>query len=109
MNASVRPTTPAMLPPMSSQPAFRFGTGFDFCSSDPLGVDKQQDDSTNERECSDGWRDKVAVGGRNVHSEELDRLSRSREGDARVSEHHDAKSDQDDCDNGFCIHIESPV
>jgi hypothetical protein len=59
-------------------------------SSDPLGVHKQQHDPTNERERSDGGWDKVADCGLKVHSEELDRLSRSREGDARVSEHHDA-------------------
>jgi hypothetical protein len=77
--------------------------------SDPLGVHKQQHDPTDERERSDDGRDKVADCGLKVHSEELDRLSRSRKGDARVSEHHNAESDQEDCNNGFCIHIDSSV
>jgi hypothetical protein len=88
-------------------PSFRHRLGLR--SSDPLGVNKQQHDPTNERERSDGWRDKVAVGGLNVYSEEIDRLSRGLEGDARVSEHHDAQSDQEDCDDGFYIHIKSSV
>ena len=36
------------------------------------------------------------MGGLNVHAEEIDRLARGREGEARVSEHHDAQSDQND-------------
>jgi hypothetical protein len=76
-------------------------------SSDPLGVHNEQHDSADERERSDNRRDKMADSGLKVHSKEFDRLSRSREGDARVSEHHDAQSDQEDGDNGFCIHIDS--
>jgi hypothetical protein len=75
--------------------------------SGPLGVHHQQYDSADERQRSDNRRDKVADGGLKVHAEEFDRLSRGREGDAGVSEHHDAQSDQKDCDNGFCIHIDS--
>jgi hypothetical protein len=44
-----------------------------------------------------------------MHAEKVNRFSRRREGDAGVSEHHDAQSDQEDCDNGFCIHIDSSV
>jgi hypothetical protein len=73
--------------------------------SDPLGVHNQQQDSADERKRSDNGRDKVVDGGLKVHAEELDRLSWSREGDAGVSEHHDAESDQEDCNYGFCIHI----
>jgi hypothetical protein len=40
-----------------------------------------------------------------VHSKEVVRLFRSREGEAQVSEHYDAQSDQDDCDDGLCIHL----
>ena len=64
--------------------------------SDLLGFDHQQHDPADERERSDDRRDEVAVGGLNVHAEELDGLSRGREGDARVSEHHDAQRDQND-------------
>jgi len=77
--------------------------------SGPFGVHHQQHDSANERKRSDDGRDKVVDGGFDVHAEELDRLSRSCEGDARVSEHHDAESDQEDCNYGFCIHIVSSV
>jgi hypothetical protein len=109
LNVGIRPTTPAMPPPMSIQPAFHFGTGFDFRSSDPLGIHKQQHDPADERKRSDDRGNEVAVSGLNVHSEEFDRLSRGREGDARVSEHHEAQNDQEDCNNGFCVHIESSV
>jgi hypothetical protein len=51
----------------------------------------------------------MADRGLKAESEEFDRLSRGREGDARVSEHHDAESDQDDRNNGFCVHFESPI
>ena len=74
-----------------------------------LGVYHQQHDPADERERSDGWRDEVVVGGLKAHSEELDGLSRGREGDARVCEHHNAQRDQDDCNDGFCIHYEFPV
>jgi hypothetical protein len=75
-------------------------------SSNPLGIHNQQHDSANERERSDDRRDKMGDSGLKVHSEEVNGLSRSLEGDAGVSEHHDAQSDQEDCDNGFCIHID---
>jgi hypothetical protein len=94
---------------MSIQPAFHFGNRLGLRSIDPLGADKQQHDPTNERERSGDRGNEVAVSGLNVYSEELDRLSRGLEGDARVSEHHDAQSDQEDGNNGFCVHIESPV
>jgi hypothetical protein len=42
-----------------------------------------------------------------VNADEIDRLSRSREGDARVSEHHKAQRDQKYCNDSFCVHIES--
>jgi hypothetical protein len=60
------------------------------CSGGPLGIHKQQHDPTDERERSDDGRDKMPFCGRNVHSKEVDRLSRGREGEARVSEHYDA-------------------
>ena len=47
--------------------------------------------------------------GLEMHAEELDRLSWRGEGDARVGEHHDAQSHQDDGHYGFCIHIELQV
>jgi len=78
-------------------------------SSDPLGVHEQQHDPANERERSNDRRNKVADCGFEMHSKEVNGLSRSREGDARVSEHHNAQSDQKDRNNGFCIHIESLV
>src|ERR1043166_7031154 len=78
-------------------------------SSGPPGFHDQQYDPADERECSNYRRDKVAIGGLNVHSEEVDRLSRSREADARVGEHHDAESDQNDGSDGLCVHNESPV
>ena len=59
-------------------------------SRGPLGINKQQYDPTDQHECSDDWRDKVLVRGLKMHSKEVHRLSRSREGDARVSEHYDA-------------------
>ena len=77
--------------------------------SGALGVHNQQHDSAEERKRSNNGRDKVVDGGLDVHSEELDRLSRSRESDARISEHHDAKGDQEDRNYGFCIHIDSSV
>jgi hypothetical protein len=51
----------------------------------------------------------MIVGGRNVHPEEVNRFSRSREADARIGEHHDAECNQRDCYDGFCVHIESMV
>jgi hypothetical protein len=51
----------------------------------------------------------MIVGGLNVHAEEFDRLARSGEAEARVSEHHNAQGDQNACDDGFSVHIESPV
>ena len=59
------------------------------CSGGPLGIHEQQHDPTDERERSDDGRDKMPFCGRNVHSKEVDRLSRGREGEARVSEHYD--------------------
>src|SRR5208282_2129916 len=59
-------------------------------SSDLPGFRQQQHDSADERDCSEDRRDEVAVGGLNVQAEEIDRLPRGGEGDARVSEHHDA-------------------
>ena len=61
----------------------------------------QQDDPANERECSYDRRNKMVVGRRNVQAEKLDGLSRSRETDARRSEHHYAERDQNGCDEGF--------
>src|ERR1041384_6137982 len=78
-------------------------------SSDPPSFHNQQHDTSNESKCSGDRWDEVAVGGPDMHAEELDRLSRGREADARVSEHHDAEGDQNDRNDGFCVHIESPV
>jgi hypothetical protein len=78
-------------------------------SSDALGFHEQQHDSTDERERSDGGRDKMVVGGLNVHPEELDGFSRSRETDARINEDNAAEGDQKDSNDGFCIHIESMI
>jgi len=58
--------------------------------SDAPGFYEQEDDPADERECSDDWRDKVAIRGLNMHAEEFDRLSRGCESDARVSEHDQA-------------------
>jgi hypothetical protein len=80
-----------------------------FRLSDLPGLHEQQHDPADEREGSDNRRYKVAVGGLNVHAEEIDRRSRSLEGDPRVSEHHDAESDQNHCNYGFCVHIKSPI
>jgi hypothetical protein len=77
-------------------------------ASDPLGVHEQQHDPAGQRQRPGYWRDKMAVCGLEVHSEEIDRLSSGRVSDARVSEHHDAESDQDG-GNDFCIHFESPA
>jgi hypothetical protein len=73
--------------------------------SNLLGFHKQQHDSPDERERPDNRRDKVAVGGLNVDAGKIDRLSRGRKGDARVSEHHKAQSDQNDGNYRFCVHI----
>src|ERR1051326_2741578 len=73
-----------------------------------LRIHDQQHDATGQRECADDRRDKVVVCGLEVHSEEIDGFSRSRESDARVGEHHDAQCDQYDCYN-FCIHLEPLV
>jgi hypothetical protein len=56
----------------------------------PLGIHQQQQDAADERERSDNWRNKVPFGGLDVYSQEVDRFSRGREGEARVSEHYDA-------------------
>ena len=49
----------------------------------------------------------MAVSRFKVHSKEIYRFSRGRESDARVSEHHNTQGDQEDGNDGFCIHIES--
>jgi hypothetical protein len=59
-------------------------------SSGLPGFDQEQQDPADERECSDDRRDEVAVAGLKVQAEEIDRLPRGREADARVSEHHEA-------------------
>jgi hypothetical protein len=74
------------------------------CSSDLPRFDNQQQDPADERERSDDGRNKVAIGRRNVNPEELDRFARSRKCDARVCEHENAQSDQNDRNNGFSIH-----
>ena len=54
----------------------------------------QQDDPAHQgQRAGDRWNE-VAVRGFHVQTEEIDRLARSREGDARVGEHHDAQRDQ---------------
>ena len=63
-------------------------------SSYPLGFHQQQHDPADERERARDRRDKVAVGGLNMHADEIERLSRGVESDARVSEHDNAESDQ---------------
>ena len=49
----------------------------------------------------DRLKDMIVTGGENVYSKEVDRLSWSFDREARVSEHYDAQSDQDDCDDGL--------
>jgi hypothetical protein len=51
----------------------------------------------------------MADGGLKVHSEEFDRLSRGLEGDARVSEHHNAQGNQNDRNNVFGVHVEFTI
>ena len=74
-------------------------------SGGPLRIYKQQHDPTDQGKRSDGWRNKMPVCGLNMHSKEVERLSRRRKGDARVCEHYDAQSYQKDCDDGFCVHL----
>jgi hypothetical protein len=73
--------------------------------SDLFGLYEQQHNPADEREGSDDGRDEVAVGGLNGHAEEINRLSRGVESDARVGEHHDAKCHQNDGNNSFCVHV----
>ena len=58
------------------------------CLRCPLGIHKQQYDPTDQREGSDDWGNKMSFCGLNVYSKEIDRLPRSREGEARVSKHY---------------------
>jgi hypothetical protein len=78
-------------------------------ASDPPGFHKEQRDPAHERKRSDNRRNKVALSGLEVHAEEIDRLSRGCESDARVTEHEDAECDQKSRDDGFCVHGKSPV
>jgi len=79
------------------------------CPSGASGLNEQQYNSSNERDCADGWRNKMVVGRRNVHSKELDGFSRGRETQARVGKHDNAKSDQKDRNDGFHIHNKSII
>ena len=78
-------------------------------SSDTLGPDHQQYDPADERERADDRRNEVAVGGLDVHAQEVNGLSRRCKTDARVSEHHDAQGDQYDGNYRFCVHVDSSV
>ena len=69
----------------------------------------EQHNSANQREGAHDGRDKVIVGGRDVHAEKLNRLSGCREADAGIGQHHDAERDQQDRNDGFRVHRESPV
>src|SRR4029077_12530969 len=94
----------SLRPALGDRPLF-IGSG---CRPAPRGFHSQQDDPADERDGSGDRRDKVAVGGFNVHTEELDRLCRRLEVDARVGKHHDAENDQDDRGDVFCVHNVSP-
>jgi len=74
--------------------------------SDPLRFHKQQHDSADECERSDDGRDKMIVGGRNVHPKKINGFSRGRETEARISEHHNSQGNQGGGKDGFCVHIE---
>ena len=46
----------------------------------------------------------MVVGRRNVHSKEIDRLSRGLEAQARVGKYDNAERNQKGCNDSFCIH-----
>jgi hypothetical protein len=49
----------------------------------------------------------MTVGGRNVHSQKVDRLSRRLEAQAGVGQYHNTQGYQKDCNDAFCVHNES--
>jgi hypothetical protein len=94
----------------SEQILFRPGCANDFVrrdsASDALGLHEQQNDSADEHERSDGGRDEMIVSGRNVHSQKINGFSWSRKTQARIGEHDKSQNDQNDCSDGFYVHIE---
>src|SRR6478736_2213894 len=70
-------------------------------TSDRFGFHHQQYDSADERQRADHGRDEMIVGGLNVYAQEVHRLARRFERDARISEHDDSQCDEDYCGDGF--------
>jgi hypothetical protein len=70
----------------------------------PLLQDEQNDSAHESDRANDG-RYEMAVGCRDVNAEDVNRLSRGFECDARVGEHDDPECDQKDGDEGFGVHL----
>jgi hypothetical protein len=83
--------------------ADRLRLGFGPGQSDALGFHEQQHDAADEHERTCDGRNEMIVRGGNVHPQEINFLSRSREAQARIGEHHNSQDDQNGCDDGFHV------